>query len=261
MLTGIDHVVVAVPDLAAAGAALEREAGLTVSDGGRHAQLGTQNRLVWFADSYLELLAVFDRRLAATSWIGAPTLRRLDDGGGFVAVALASSDLEADLALLRARGSVLRGPLPGERVRPDGGVVRWRLALPPELDARDPVFLIEHDPQGAEWDDAARRERAQQTHPAGGTVRLSRVELALPDPQATLRRLRHDLGLAFRPSLAGGGARDASIGSQVLRVRGASRAARTHADSLPAAAVALRLAGGEGRSMNLAGVRLIFEAG
>jgi hypothetical protein len=36
-------------------------------------------------------------------------------------------------------------------------------------------------------------------------------------PIAT-RRLHRDLGLAFRPSLAGGGARDTSLGSQILRL-------------------------------------------
>ena len=84
MLTGIDHLVVAVPDVDAAAAELEAAVGLRATGGGRHPGQGTLNRLVWFGDSYLELIGVEDTTLAASSWIGRPTLAVLDrssDGG------------------------------------------------------------------------------------------------------------------------------------------------------------------------------------
>ncbi len=275
MLTGIDHVVIAVPDLAAACEAVERGLGLAATEGGRHPQLGTENRLIWLGDSYVELLGVFDRALAATSWIGAPALRALQGGGGgFVALALASNDLADDLARLRAHASTLRGPTAGERVRPDGAIVRWLLALPPALGSAHPLFLIEHDRNGAEWDESARLARATLQHPVGGQVRLSRVELSVPDLQGVQRHLRYDAGLSFRPSLAGGGARDASVGEQTLRLRGRMSndpgAARPGPAAAPGsvptpdstlAVVALRLAGATAarRPFELGGVRLILE--
>src|SRR6476659_9801823 len=110
MLLGIDHLVIAVADPDAAAAELEAKLGLAPGDGGRHDRLGTFNRLVWLGDSYLELIGVFDRAAAAGSWIGAPTLRALEAGGGLATWAIASDDLAADVTMLRERGSILAEP-------------------------------------------------------------------------------------------------------------------------------------------------------
>src|SRR4029077_11938317 len=108
--------------------------GIEAGGGGVHPGLGTANRLGWFGDSYIELLDVTDgaraaaswvRRAgaAATSWLGGPTLRLIEErGGGFVGYALRSDDLDADLTRVKAGGSTLAGPEPGERRRPDGAV-------------------------------------------------------------------------------------------------------------------------------------------
>src|SRR5512140_1596858 len=113
MLLGIDHLVIAVADPDRAAADLERDLGLEASGGGRHAALGTFNRLVWLGDSYLELIGVFDRALAEGSWIGAPTVRALDAGGGLATWALASDALDRDVADLRSAGADLAEPIPG----------------------------------------------------------------------------------------------------------------------------------------------------
>ena len=65
MFLGIDHLVVAVADPYDAAVTIEGELGLAASGGGRHDALGTLNRLVWFGDSYVELIGVFDRTLVA----------------------------------------------------------------------------------------------------------------------------------------------------------------------------------------------------
>ena len=218
MLTGIDHLVIAVADPDAAARELEAALGIHVDTGGRHASLGTFNRLAWFGDTSLELIGVFDPALAAGSWIGAPTLKVLEGGGGLVTWSIASDALDADRNRLRATGSDLADPISGERVRPDGRVVRWRLAGPPSLGALAP-FLIEHDPAAAEWTPADRADRSRLRHPAGGPIRLEALELRVPDVSQALQRLLRAAGLRFRPSLAGGGARDANIGSQVIRLR------------------------------------------
>jgi Glyoxalase-like domain len=213
MLLGIDHLVIAVVDPDAAAAELEARLGLAAGGGGRHDALGTFNRLVWLGDTYLELIGVFDPTLAAGSWVGAPTLRALERGGGVATVALATDDIEADTASLRSRGSDLAAPMAGERTRPDGRVVRWRLAVPPTLGPDRPPFLIEHDAASAEWTADDRNERAN------GPARLRVLELAVDDVNRTSQSWLRTAGLRFRPSLAGGGGRDADVGSQTLRLR------------------------------------------
>ncbi len=173
MLLGIDHLVIACADPDAAAAELERELGLRATGGGRHEALGTFNRLIWLGDTYLELIGVFDRELAERSWIGAPTVRALDAGGGLATWSVATDDIDGDVTRLNEGGAFLAEPLAGERVRPDGGVVRWRLSVPRELGPERPPFLIEHDPAAAEWtpDD---RGRAGQRGPSDRRRRSTR---------------------------------------------------------------------------------------
>jgi len=220
MLLGIDHLVIACADPDAAAADLEREVGLRAAGGGRHEALGTFNRLVWLGDTYLELIGVFDRDLAERFWIGAPTVRALDAGGGLATWAVATDDIEGDVARLNAGGALLAQPVAGERMRADGGLVRWRLSAPRELGPERPPFLIEHDPTGAEWSPDERVIRADERHPLGAPVRLETLELAISDAPAAIAGLMRTVRIGpFRPSLAGGGSRDAVVGTQTLRLK------------------------------------------
>jgi Glyoxalase-like domain len=228
MLIGVDHLVIAVADPDAAVAELQVKLGLAPGGGGRHERLGTFNRLVWLGDTYLELISVFDRVAAAHSWLGAPTLRALETGGGLATWAIASDDLAADVATLQHGGSTLAEPVDGERARTDGRVVRWRLSVPEQLDRDRPPFLIEHDLTAAEWSTVDRAERA--TAP----TRLTVLELGVDDPDVRSRSLLRTVGLRFRPSLSGGGARDADIGTQLVRLR------PTHGRAQPRTTVHLR---------------------
>ncbi len=218
MLLGIDHLVIAVVDPDQAALELERELGLRRTGGGRHDALGTFNRLVWLGDSYLELIGVFDRDRAAQSWIGRPTIAALDRGGGLATFALASDDLQAEVRHLQASGSRLAAPSFGERRREDGRMARWQVSLPPRLGPSEPPFLIEHDAAGAEWTPEDRASRALETHLIGERVRLASVEIPVPAVAPVIHDYLRDLGLRFRPSLAGGGARDASVGRQTIRL-------------------------------------------
>jgi hypothetical protein len=249
MLLGIDHVIVAVPDLEGASAELERAVGLSVGGGGRHEAHGTHNRLAWLGDSYLELMGVFDAHLAAQSWWGQHALAVIDAGGGPMGVALATDHLAADVARLRGLGSPILDPEPGERVRPDGDIVRWQIG---RLPAVDPdlglAFLIEHDTAAAEWRPADRAARAAEDQPLGTPARLLRVELPVADLRAAMNRLLRELGLQFRPALAGAGARDASIGGHVLRLLPAGA-------GLPGRPTVVLRGGSEPRDVEVLGVR------
>jgi hypothetical protein len=219
MFLGIDHLVIAVADPDEAAGLIERELGLAATGGGRHDALGTFNRLIWLGDSYLELIGVFDRALAAASWLGAPTLRTLDMGGGLATWAIATDELDHDVAALRPTGSDLGEPIVGARRRTDGRVVRWRVSMPHQLGPDDPPFLIEHRPTSAEWTPTDCANRSAQRHPIGGPVRIEALELPVDDLNGTIQRLLRTTGLRFRPSLSGGGSRDADIGGQTVRLR------------------------------------------
>ena len=67
MITGIDHLVIAVRSVEAEAEMLERDLGLAVTGGGRHEAMGTYNRLAFLGDSYLELIGVFDAGLVRSS--------------------------------------------------------------------------------------------------------------------------------------------------------------------------------------------------
>ena len=252
MLLGIDHLVIAVADPDDAAACLEEAVGLAATGGGRHDALGTFNRLVWLGDSYIELLGIFDRALAERSWIGAPALEALDRGGGLATWAIATDALSADLAARRVGGSELGDPIDGRRRRADGALVRWRLAAPRRLGQAEPPFLIEHDGSAAEWTPADRAARRALAHPLGGPARLAVLELSIDDVSRTTLRFSRTVGLRFRPSLAGAGARDADIGGQTVRLR-------PRGGGLGAAAVHLVAAVPEERGVELLGCRWVVR--
>ncbi len=229
MPSAIDHVIVAVADPDAAAAELQSTLGLRASGGGRHDAHGTYNRLIWLGDSYLELMGVFDDGLADASWWGRHVRSILARApAGFAGVPLAAHELTSEIARLRERGSTLLDPVAGERVRPDGQVVRWSIG---RLPSPDPdlglVFLIEHDTSGAEWQPADREARASETHPLGGPARLVRLAVPVQDPARTSLRLLREFGLQFRPSLAGAGARDTTIGEPDAAAGAGSRGRRS----------------------------------
>jgi hypothetical protein len=261
MPDAIDHVLIACPDPDEAAVLFEANLGLLATGSGRHTALGTFNRLIWLGDSFIELIGIEARKLAEASWVGRPVLRAADAGGGFAMWAVATSGLRAEVDRLRASGSDIREPIAGERVRPDGRIVRWTLAEAPAMGPLEPPFLIEHDLSAAEWSPAERAERAAQRHPIGGPVRFETLELPAPNvPQATRRYLR-TVGIGpFRPSLAGRGARDATFGPHTIRFV-PSRLA-----GWPIATIHLRVAldgmasGTEVRDAELLGCRWLIRA-
>jgi hypothetical protein len=219
VLLGIDHLVIAVRDLDDAADELERLVGVAATGGGRHPTLGTQNRLAWLGDTYIELVSIADRGVAEGSWLGGPTIAALERGGGLTTWAIATDSIDADVAALRELGAGFGDPTPGERERPDGTVVRWRLAIGGALGPAEPPFLIEHEPSSAEWTESDRAARGMERHPIGGPVRLESLELLVADVAAASQTLARTAELRFRPSLVGGGAREANLGRHTVRLR------------------------------------------
>ncbi len=146
-------------------------------------------------------MGVFDQSLAAELWWGAHMAGLLDgSAAAYAGLALATDDLDSDIERLRGQGASISDPVAGERARPDGDVVRWRIGRLPEPDPDlGLVFLIEHDTSSAEWRPADREARAGQVHAVGTSGRLARVEMPVPEAGATTLRLLRRLGLQFRP--------------------------------------------------------------
>lgn len=239
---------IAVGDLDEASDELERLVGLAATGGGLHPALGTQNRLAWLGDTYVELVSIADRTVAEASWLGAPAMAALQLGGGLATWAMATDAIDGDVAALRSNGARLGDPMAGARERPDGTFVRWRLAVGEVLGPAEPPFLIEHDPTSAEWTAQDRAARAVQDHPIGGPVRLEVLELPVSDVPAAVHVFGRAADLRFRPSLSGGSARDANLGRQVVRLRSAR-------GGTGRPVVGLASPAGDGRSVDALGCR------
>ncbi len=199
MVTGIDHLVIAVPDLDYAAHELEQGVGLAVTGGGRHPGAGTANRIAFLADgSYLELVAIEDADAAGAQPLGSAVLRALDeDGGGLVTYALIDDHLDTTVQELQANGSSIGGVQHGSRVRQDGDVVEWWTAQPESLGLDAVPFLIRHANVGPEWGPAAQDERQSFVHPIGSPVVLTRLDIATRDPRDLAARYARELGLEF----------------------------------------------------------------
>jgi catechol 2,3-dioxygenase-like lactoylglutathione lyase family enzyme len=253
VIVGIDHLVVVVRDLDEATDLLRARLGIEAGGGGVHPGAGTANRLAWFGDSYLELLAVSDPSAALGSWLGQAAIRLLDErDGGLAAFALASDDLESDVEAARAAGIALGGPTPGSRIRGDGEVVRWSAAIPPAFGQAPTPFLIEHDGTAAEWRPADRAKRAAQAHPLGGSVRLASLTMTVDDPgpvgDAYAAMLGHSPGAATSGT-GGDGSKTLEIGSQEVVVRSVVRSGDGAAG--PSVEIVLSTADGRAASADL----------
>lgn len=136
MLTGLDHLVIAVPDLAAAIRSYA-ELGFAVVPGGRH-PVGTHNALIALADgAYLELIAFYEPSPAHRWW--GP----LQVGGGLVDFCLRTDSLATDTAAFRQAGVEIDDPRPLSRVRPDGYTLHWVLSIPRSGHRGVAPFLIQ----------------------------------------------------------------------------------------------------------------------
>ena len=146
-----------------------RGLGFTVVEGGKH-PYGSYNALIGFADgSYIELLG-FYQESPAHPWWSLLHAR----GGGLVDFCLATDDIRADHAAMRAAGVACSDLIEGGRARPDGYQVKWiNCKVDGEWQGLIP-FIIE--------DVTPRRERlpTETLHPNGVTG-IERVSFATDD--------------------------------------------------------------------------------
>jgi hypothetical protein len=159
-----DHAVIVVDSLHVTTRAFQ-DAGFTVTPGGRHDALPTENALVAFADgSYLELLAFVDpdargglrqlrdspmwaAHLHGASAIGRRFLPRLAGLAGVGDTCLAGARLEGFAGECRRRDTPVAGPVAMTRERENAEALAWSLLLP--ADDTIPFFIEDRTPR--EW--------------------------------------------------------------------------------------------------------------
>jgi hypothetical protein len=118
----LDHVLITVTDLAAAGREIKARYGLASVEGGRHPGWGTANRIVPLGTSYLELIAVVDQAAAADSTVGRWVASGASRPGRPLGWAVRTGKLDETARRLGLTVSA------GSRVTPTGEVLRWRSA-------------------------------------------------------------------------------------------------------------------------------------
>jgi Glyoxalase-like domain len=183
----LDHVLIAVADLAAAAQKIEVRHGLDSIEGGRHPGWGTANRIVPLGEAYLELVAVIDETEAAQSrfggWVAAagPTLPR---PLGWAVRTSELDDVARRLDLTVAAGS---------RAGRSGKLLRWRLAGI-ERAATEPSL-----PFFIEWGHGTPLPgRATATHRAG-PVQIAELRLDGDADRLAAWLGAHDLPITVRP--------------------------------------------------------------
>lgn len=177
----IDHLVVAVHDLDAAGNVCRR-LGFQVGARNRHSW-GTENRLVQFASSFIELITVADgaaipRHGPGTFSFGAFVRDYLQRREGLAMLVLDSTDARADAARFAAAGIGAFQPFFFERKgrHPDGRETQVAFTLAFANAAPDAAFFVcqQHFPENF-WNPAF------QDH-ENGAANITAVTLSLPDP-------------------------------------------------------------------------------
>lgn len=142
LLTKIDHLVFATPDLAAGIVQVERLLGVSAVPGGQHPGWGTRNALIGLGDNtYLEIIGpdpdqpkpARPRRFGIDE-LQAPRL---------VTWAAKGTNLEAIVENAKSHGLDLGQVQSGSRRRPDGVLLSWRLTVSPTLtaDGLVPFFI------------------------------------------------------------------------------------------------------------------------
>jgi len=182
----LDHLVYAVPDLAAGVAAVAALLGIAPSPGGPHPGLGTRNFLVSLGEScYLEIIGP-DPEQAEPARPRPFGLDRLT-GGRLITWAIHDHGLERRVEGARAKGFDPGPILPMSRQSP-AGLIEWRLTLRPEPGGDGLVpFVID-------W---GKTPSPATTSARGCTLRALRAEH--PDPasvQAMLGALGVELEVA-----------------------------------------------------------------
>lgn len=135
----LDHILLGCYDLDRGIAFVEQRTGIRAAFSGVHPGAGTRNALLSLGERrYLEIIAPDPDQPDVPDSRG---LKRLTQPR-VITWAAHPGNLEAFAARLKQEGIAFRGPNPGSRKRPDGGVLHWRtLAFKDDAGGLLPFFI------------------------------------------------------------------------------------------------------------------------
>lgn len=179
MALAFDHVLLTAPDPDAAGAELFATTGLASVEGGEHVGQGTRNRIVPLGDGYLEHLGLVGGEPVSSvmaDWVrGRPP--------GPAALCLRTDSIDADAERIGSMAFDM------QRRRPDGVVLRWRLAgLELAIETGAPFFI--------DWDVApGDHPQAMTAEHTVAPTRIAWVELGGDPDRISTALGDHDLDI------------------------------------------------------------------
>ena len=142
MINALDHLIIAVSDLDAAEENYTKIFGIKPVWRGEHKELGTENSLFNFQNTYFELLA------AKGEGLGAALVNHYlqESGEGLIGIVLGTKDIDECYKSLQSKGYALGEISEGEGINfKDGAIREWKnLFLPPELTRGIFAFIIQH---------------------------------------------------------------------------------------------------------------------
>lgn len=133
-MLALDHIVIAGNNAETASAEYGNQFTIKAIKGGEHADWGTYNYLSYFSnDSYLEWLGVTD--LAKAKQAENPLIQHFvhtieNESPGPFQFALRTSQMDAYVTHFQNERIPYSGPFAGERTKPDGTVLKWRMLFP-----------------------------------------------------------------------------------------------------------------------------------
>ena len=142
MINALDHLIIAVSDLDLAEENYTKIFGAKPVWRGEHKELGTENSLFNFQNTYFELLA------AKGEGLGAALVNHYleEKGEGLIGIVFGTKDIDKVAGSLKEQNFLISDATDGEGINSkDGEVRKWKnLFLPPELTRGLFSFIIQH---------------------------------------------------------------------------------------------------------------------
>lgn len=146
-MLALDHLVIAADDADEARLKFSAISGFKAYQGGRHENWGTYNYLSHFSNHcYIEWLSVFNESKAvnaANPLIKHAAAQLAENQQGPIQAAIRTTDMDQLLQHYQKNNLPFQGPFEGNRKKPDGTVLAWRMLFPSDSAGSLLPFLIE----------------------------------------------------------------------------------------------------------------------
>ncbi|MFD2043877.1 VOC family protein [Ornithinibacillus salinisoli] len=153
-MLALDHIVLTGKNVEESSTKYGRRFAIKAIKGGEHEEWGTYNYLAYFSnDSYIEWLGIQDSQIANNS--NNPLIQHLvyaleNDVFGPFQFALRTNEMDNYINHFKEKNIPFHGPFLGQRERPDGTILTWRMLFPVYDYTKEMLpFLIEWGPNAS----------------------------------------------------------------------------------------------------------------